>query len=681
MIYWFNYMTKYRYYRLKRAFPKSHRRVNRHCRFGTGCTHGVSLCLVIAATIVVVALFLLLFFFFLQPCSSDSDCAVENACSIDFCRANFCRHEYIKDCCNVDNDCDKTQCHTSFCNKNTNKCTATQKQNGTDCSDHNQCTVNDKCYSGICVGNTLNCDFNQCANGQCYKTRGCVYTNKVDDTPCDDSDLCTQGDKCWNGLCTSGIPKDCSYLDSVCNTGMCDSSNGQCIQVPKADGTACTKTLTSCEEVNPVCSSGQCVSEEKTCFDNNPCTVDACVAGIGCMIQYNFSSGTCLPGCQDNSDCPTSYICHDGTCIDIPPDLNVNVRFIDYELQNCTNSSGHRLLMSFVMDAEKDVVVSDTYYRVVKEVSDITTATQQPLGFVDEVLNLGSNQINNDTSRSAFTLTTACQAVTSSNCNTMFAGRNYQFDLKLTHCMDINTQPFQNCIDPNIHVQTNVEVSISDCNDFNEAQILYTYGDGVIWHNGTKYIGMTANNTIDISLSTGEDTRVYAGVETNVYNNSDLVANLYSVRICSPSDFHHLSNCVTASNGDSFCPYIGCFGWEYTGDTPLKYHVDLMQIGYITALAKSTTYSSYGCYLDGVYYGSDILRCEQNPMCPTSWWPHTMDDGISFLMEWIKTHPEFNDVEETLVVDMIYRITACTHSLRAVKEELHQIKTIKLKLR
>lgn len=674
-------MTKYRYYRLKRAFPKSHRRVNRHCRFGTGCTHGVSLCLVIAATIVVVALFLLLFFFFLQPCSSDSDCAVENACSIDFCRANFCRHEYIKDCCNVDNDCDKTQCHTSFCNKNTNKCTATQKQNGTDCSDHNQCTVNDKCYSGICVGNTLNCDFNQCANGQCYKTRGCVYTNKVDDTPCDDSDLCTQGDKCWNGLCTSGIPKDCSYLDSVCNTGMCDSSNGQCIQVPKADGTACTKTLTSCEEVNPVCSSGQCVSEEKTCFDNNPCTVDACVAGIGCMIQYNFSSGTCLPGCQDNSDCPTSYICHDGTCIDIPPDLNVNVRFIDYELQNCTNSSGHRLLMSFVMDAEKDVVVSDTYYRVVKEVSDITTATQQPLGFVDEVLNLGSNQINNDTSRSAFTLTTACQAVTSSNCNTMFAGRNYQFDLKLTHCMDINTQPFQNCIDPNIHVQTNVEVSISDCNDFNEAQILYTYGDGVIWHNGTKYIGMTANNTIDISLSTGEDTRVYAGVETNVYNNSDLVANLYSVRICSPSDFHHLSNCVTASNGDSFCPYIGCFGWEYTGDTPLKYHVDLMQIGYITALAKSTTYSSYGCYLDGVYYGSDILRCEQNPMCPTSWWPHTMDDGISFLMEWIKTHPEFNDVEETLVVDMIYRITACTHSLRAVKEELHQIKTIKLKLR
>ena len=674
-------MTKYRYYRLKRAFPKSHRRVNRHCRFGTGCTHGVSLCLVIAATIVVVALFLLLFFFFLQPCSSDSDCAVENACSIDFCRANFCRHEYIKDCCNVDNDCDKTQCHTSFCNKNTNKCTATQKQNGTDCSDHNQCTVNDKCYSGICVGNTLNCDFNQCANGQCYKTRGCVYTNKVDDTPCDDSDLCTQGDKCWNGLCTSGIPKDCSHLDSVCNTGMCDSSNGQCIQVPKADGTACTKTLTSCEEVNPVCSSGQCVSEEKTCFDNNPCTVDACVAGIGCMIQYNFSSGTCLPGCQDNSDCPTSYICHDGTCIDIPPDLNVNVRFIDYELQNCTNSSGHRLLMSFVMDAEKDVVVSDTYYRVVKEVSDITTATQQPLGFVDEVLNLGSNQINNDTSRSAFTLTTACQAVTSSNCNTMFAGRNYQFDLKLTHCMDINTQPFQNCIDPNIHVQTNVEVSISDCNDFNEAQILYTYGDGVIWHNGTKYIGMTANNTIDISLSTGEDTRVYAGVETNVYNNSDLVANLYSVRICSPSDFHHLSNCVTASNGDSFCPYIGCFGWEYTGDTPLKYHVDLMQIGYITALAKSTTYSSYGCYLDGVYYGSDILRCEQNPMCPTSWWPHTMDDGISFLMEWIKTHPEFNDVEETLVVDMIYRITACTHSLRAVKEELHQIKTIKLKLR
>jgi len=671
-------MANIRYHRVKRVIVKSKGRKNRHCRFGTGCIHGFSFCSIIVAIVFIVALFLLLLFFFLQPCSSDLDCAVDNPCSIDYCRSNFCRHEYIKDCCNVDNDCDKTQCYNSFCNKNTNKCTVTATQNGTDCSDHNQCTANDKCHNGECLGNTLNCDFNQCANGQCYKTRGCVYTNKIDDTPCDDNDKCTQGDKCWNGLCTSGIPKDCSHLSDECNTGMCNSADGQCILVPKTDGVSCTKTLKTCEEANPVCKSGQCTAEPKTCFDNNPCTVDACVETVGCMIQYNFSSGTCLPGCREDSHCPTSYICHDGTCIDIPPDLDVNVRFIDYEIQNCTNSSGHRLLMSFVMDAGKDVVVSDTYFRVIKEAGDITTATTQPLGFIDEVLNLDSNQISNDTSRSAFTLTTACQSVTSTNCNSIFAGRSYEFDLKLTHCKSINTEPFQNCIDPNIHVQANVEVSISDCGNFNEQQILYTYGSGVLYHNGTKYVGMNPTNKIDIRFSTGEDTRVYAGIETNVYHNTQLVANLYSVRFCSPNNLHHLSKCVTGQQGSSYCPYTGCFGWESTYDSPLKHHVDLMQTGFITALAKSNMYNSYGCYLDGVYYGSDILKCEQNPMCPTAWWPHVMDDGISFTTEWIKTHPEYTSVEETLVVDMVYRITACTHTLRNVKEELHQISTIKL---
>ena len=674
-------MANIRYQRVKRVIVKSKGRKNRHCRFGTKCIHGFSLCSIIVAIVFIVALFLLLFFFFLQPCSSDLDCATDNPCSVDFCRSNFCRHEYIKDCCNIDNDCVKTQCYTSFCNKNTNKCTATQKQNGTDCSDHNQCTVNDKCHSGTCVGNSLNCDFNQCANGQCYKTRGCVYTNKVDDSPCNDNDKCTQGDKCWNGLCTSGIPKDCRHLDNACNIGMCDSSTGQCIAVPKTDGVSCTKTLNTCEESNPVCKSGQCTAETKTCFDNNPCTVDACVEDIGCMIQYNFSSGTCLPGCREDSDCPTSYLCHDGTCIDIPPDLNVHVRFIDYEIQNCTTSIGHRLLMSFVMDAGKDVLVTDTYFRVVKEVGDITTSTTQPLGFIDDVLNLDSNQISNDASRSAFTLATACQSVTSSNCHSIFAGRTYEFDLKLTHCMSINTEPFQNCIDPNIHVQTNVQVSVSDCGNFNEQQMLYTYGSGAIWFNGNKYIGMDPTNQIDIRFLTGEDTRVYAGIDTNVYDNTHLVANLYSVRFCSPNGLHHLSKCVTGQQGSSYCPYTGCFGWDSTTDSPLKHHVDLMQLGYITALAKSNMFNSYGCYLDGVYYGSDILKCEQNPMCPTAWWPHIMDDGISFTTEWIKTHPEYTNVEETLVVDMIYRITACTHNLRTIKEELHQIRTIKILLK
>jgi len=198
-----------------------------------------------------------------------------------------------------------------------------------------------------------------------------------------------------------------------------------------------------------------------------------------------------------------------------------------------------------------------------------------------------------------------------------------------------------------------------------------------LWYNGTKYTGMNASNAINIVDAEGEDTRVYAGIETNIYNNTNMTAMLYSVRVCSPDSFHHLSQCVTGQNGNSFCPYTGCFGWEYTSDSPLKHSLDLMQTGYITAIAKTNTYGSYGCYLDGVYYGSNILKCEQDK-CPTSWWPHAMDDGITFLLEWIKDHPAYNSVEEVLVIDMVYRITICNHNLRNQIEELHQINTIKI---
>ena len=62
----------------------------------------------------------------------------------------------------------------------------------------------------------------------------------------------------------------------------------------------------------------------------------------------------------------------------------------------------------------------------------------------------------------------------------------------------------------------------------------------------------------------GENTRVYAGINTNVYNNDNLRANLYSVRLCSPDDSHRLANCVVGRHEtiNSFCPHVGCFGWK-----------------------------------------------------------------------------------------------------------------------
>ena len=191
---------------------------------------------------------------------------------------------------------------------------------------------------------------------------------------------------------------------------------------------------------------------------------------------------------------------------------------------------------------------------------------------------------------------------------------------------------------------------------------------------------MNSSNVIDLNTGSGEATRVFTGITTNIYNNSNLRANLFSVRICNPLEQHHLTPCVLGQvqQDNSFCPYVGCFGWEHTFDNPLNHYLDLMQLGYITAIAKTGTYDSYGCYLDDIYFSSDSKKCEA-PLCPSQWWPHPMDDGLSFLLEWVKTHPKYGK-DPTLVVDMVYKITQCANNLRSGREELHQINTIKLKL-
>ena len=408
---------------------------------------------------------------------------------------------------------------------------------------------------------------------------------------------------------------------------------------------------------------------KKDCYDANPCTVEACVEPFGCMIQFNYTSGVCLPGCSAHEDCPGNFLCIDGTCIDIPPDSGIQVRFIDYQLENC--SSGHRLLMSFIMDAEVDRVQNDVYYRVVKDENGITTPTVQPLGFVDEVINIGSSVIDpTSSSRTAFTLATACQPVSATNCDTMFSGRTYRFDLKIMHCLSISTDPSQ-CIDPSLHVQASVDVSISDCSEFNVAQTLHTYGEGVLWFNNAKYTGLNSDNMAVLNASNG--VRGYAGIETNIYTNDNMISTIYSMRICVPDSAHHLSTCVDGSS-TSFCPKKGCYGWS-TMDNPLSLSYDIMERGYITAIAKSDLFGAYGCYSDDIYKGSDNAKCQQQK-CPTAGWPYVMDDGISIKFDFLENQEEIQ-TGLTLIFDVVYRITTCTNNLRST-EELHKLTRIKV---
>jgi hypothetical protein len=111
------------------------------------------------------------------------------------------------------------------------------------CDDGNVCTVLDKCTSGLCKGSvavdgTLCTDGNGCTTGDSCRTGVCVGDPLPDDTLCTDGDPCTTGDSCKAARCVPGP----------------------------------TPLL---------------------CNDNVSCTVDICVAGVGCVFS---PMGDCAEG-------------------------------------------------------------------------------------------------------------------------------------------------------------------------------------------------------------------------------------------------------------------------------------------------------------------------------------------------------------------------------------------------
>jgi hypothetical protein len=620
---------------------------------------------IIICALLFVGFLSVLFVVVFRPCSKDQHCTKENICTIDYCQGGFCKHDWKDGCCHEPIDCDTTICHNSLCHNG--QCRVIMLTNGTSCTDNSLCTIDDKCITGKCEGNALNCPVNSCADTSCQKDLGCTSVAKPDDTVCSDSDLCTVGDKCYSGICASGLSVDCSHMDTQCEVGVCSVSTGVCMKANRADGTTCNDNA-ECT-VEDQCSSGTCVGgSTNLCYDNNPCTTDACVPSIGCMVQYTYNASSgCVPGCTSSTHCPTGFICHDGTCLSTPATGELELRFIDYEIENCT-SEGHRLLMSYSLDAKTVIISSTTYYQIVENVVDFTTATAQPNGFIDVVVTLNSAVMTPaESSRTAFMLATACVAVTESNCGTIFNSKVYEFDVALTNCEQVH--PPGNCITTNNHVQAYIPISISECTDFDSVQTLIVVGNASVYFMGNKYTGSNLNNEIDITNNPGE--RLIISLETSVYANEHLRAFLYYVRICTAKPNHVHAECVYGTK-TSGCPVIGCYGWDSFNsfDNPVQDQFDILQNGYITSLGFSL-FGILGAYETYVYHGANSVQC-QAIQVPN--WPYQMDDGLSITTSHFQT-------PVTLVVDMIYRITPCgvLRSGEQGEQEEHRIGTIKIK--
>jgi len=129
-------------------------------------------------------------------------------------------------------------------------------ESGIPCDDNDACTGGDTCSNGLCIGTPIDCSFldDVCEVGVCNSVSGLCETAPANEGGlCDDSDICTTDDACLRGIC-AGMQLNCSFLDDACVVGICNSE-GQCETTPANEGGACE--------------------------DSNHCTPnDICVAGI-----------------------------------------------------------------------------------------------------------------------------------------------------------------------------------------------------------------------------------------------------------------------------------------------------------------------------------------------------------------------------------------------------------------
>jgi len=120
------------------------------------------------------------------------------------------------------------QCKTNACVPSTGLCALSNKVDSTPCNDNNACTGvggTDQCGAGVCTGTAKVCPgaTNQCQTATCDTVSGaCGATNKADGTTCSDGLACTTADVCAAGTC-GGTATSCP------GGFVCEEPAGSCV--------------------------------------------------------------------------------------------------------------------------------------------------------------------------------------------------------------------------------------------------------------------------------------------------------------------------------------------------------------------------------------------------------------------------------------------------------------------
>ncbi len=272
-------------------------------------------------------------------CLSHAECDDGNPCTNNTCEADGCHHEPLvtgacddgdpctagESCqggvcgggdfvceCKNDADCPAASdpCRVRTCDLDAHVCVEGPRDNGTPCDDANPCTEGEACWDGACTGGAQVCDCekdsdcpapeDECSPLKCdLSDHTCQADPKPDGTGCDDGDACTLEDKCKEGTCVPGAPKDCDDKDA-CTKDSCDPGSGACGH-----------------EYQPQFG---CCASDADCDDADPCTVEECVTHQ--CVRSGEPGGATGVGCASVTGCSAGFCSEeDGGCRSLTVDL------------------------------------------------------------------------------------------------------------------------------------------------------------------------------------------------------------------------------------------------------------------------------------------------------------------------------------------------------------------------
>ena len=225
-----------------------------------------------------------------------TECTDGNGCTAnDACNAGSCVGGAAPSCD------DANGCTTDSCVAPTG-CLHTNVAGGP-CDDGSQCTLQDACVAGKCVGTALVCDDqNPCTDNTCGATQGCLFPQNS--LPCSDNNACTTADACGGGSCKGGVALVCND-NNICTVDSCDPTKG-CVFTPTSGLPCDDKNFCT---VGDTCAVGVCSGTVNTCDDANVCTADSC-ANNACVHTNVVDGSSCgtFDGC-------TGDFCSAGTCL------------------------------------------------------------------------------------------------------------------------------------------------------------------------------------------------------------------------------------------------------------------------------------------------------------------------------------------------------------------------------